>query len=230
MRKNFLPLLLFATSALCAVSCASTGKTLSKEKGEVMQTSITKESQTLSMETLGNARELGGYRNLYGRKIKRGLLFRSAKPVSASENDLNRLKNEYQLTTIVDFRMSYEREAEPNPKIEGVNDFWCPIIDEDLISANVNMPLDSAKSMSTFDRLKIAIERGIITEKCMSASCRWNRAKKAIKSFSASSLPCRKENRFCSTVPREKTAQVLHLCSFSLPLMWTRKRLCRTTC
>ncbi len=65
MRKNFLPLLLFATSALCAVSCASTGKTLSKEKGEVMQTSITKESQTLSMETLGNARELGGYRNLY---------------------------------------------------------------------------------------------------------------------------------------------------------------------
>ena len=183
MRKNFLPLLLFATSALCAVSCASTGKTLSKEKGEVMQTSITKESQTLSMETLGNARELGGYRNLYGRKIKRGLLFRSAKPAAASKNDLNRLKNEYQLATIVDFRMSHEREAEPNPKIEGVNDFWCPIIDEDLISANVNMPLDSAKSMSTFDRLKIAIERGIITDKMYVGFLSMEQGKKGYKEF-----------------------------------------------
>ena len=110
-------------------------------------------------------------------------MFRSAKPAAASKNDLNRLKNEYQLATIVDFRMSYEREAEPNPKIEGVNDFWCPIIDEDLISANVNMPPDSAKSMSTFDRLKIAIERGIITDKMYVNFLSMEQGKKGYREF-----------------------------------------------
>jgi len=165
MKKNPLPVVLFACTAISVMSCASTTKTTSKAKGEIMKNSVTKEGQTLNMETLGNARELGGYVNQDGKKVKRGVLLRSAKPVGASANDLERLKNEYHLKTIIDFRMSYERESVSNPKIDGVNDVWCPIIDEDLVFANVNMPSSSAKSMNTLEKLKIAMERGFISDK-----------------------------------------------------------------
>lgn len=112
--KKTLFVILTACFAFSIFSCASTGKAVAK--GEKME-SITKESQSIKMEKLGNARELGGYVSQDGRKVKRGLLLRSAKPVSASENDLNRLKNDFHLGTIIDFRMSYEREIEPNPQI-----------------------------------------------------------------------------------------------------------------
>ncbi len=98
----------------------------------------TKESQTLGMEKLINARELGGYKTLDGLFVKRGLILRSAKPVGASEADLLRLQKVYSLATIADFRMSYERAAQPNPFMQGVEDEWCPIIDENLINPNVS--------------------------------------------------------------------------------------------
>ena len=101
--KKTLFVILTACFAFSIFSCASTGKAVAK--GEKME-SITKESQSIKMEKLGNARELGGYVSQDGRKVKRGLLLRSAKPVSASENDLNRLKNDFHLGTIIDFRMS----------------------------------------------------------------------------------------------------------------------------
>lgn len=117
MKKNLLPVVLFACTAISVMSCASTGKTASKAKGEIMKNSVTKEGQTLNMETLGNARELGGYVNQDGKKVKRGVLLRSAKPAGASTNDLARLKNEYHLKTIIDFRMGFERDTATNPQI-----------------------------------------------------------------------------------------------------------------
>ncbi len=183
MKKNLLPVVLFACTAISVMSCASTGKTASKAKGEIMKNSVTKEGQTLNMETLGNARELGGYVNQDGKKVKRGVLLRSAKPAGASTNDLERLKNEYHLKTIIDFRMGFERDTAPNPQIEGVNDIWCPIIDEDLISANINMPTSAAKSMNTLERLKIAIERGFISEKMYVGFLSMNQGKKGYTEY-----------------------------------------------
>lgn len=177
--KKTLFVILTACFAFSIFSCASTGKAVAK--GEKME-SITKEIQSIKMEKLGNARELGGYVSQDGRKVKRGLLLRSAKPVSASENDLNRLKNDFHLGTIIDFRMSYEREIEPNPQIEGVNDFWCPIIDEDQISANVNMT-SGLKPMNTFERLKIAIDKGIVTDKMYVNFLSMEQGKKGYREF-----------------------------------------------
>ncbi len=118
------------------------------------------------MQTLGNARELGGYRSSDGRKVKRGVLLRSAKPSGASEADLKRLSEEYNLATVTDFRMSFERALEPNPVIPGVKDVWCPIIDEDLFLANISSDeAESAKkNEDTFERLKIAVKSGVVGE------------------------------------------------------------------
>ena len=117
------------------------------------------------METLGNARELGGYPSNDGRKVKRGLLLRSAKPCGASAADIQRLSEDFNLATIIDFRMSYERALEPNPAIPGVKDVWCPIIDEDLLRANISAD-DSTlqRKLTTLERLKIAVDTGIVGE------------------------------------------------------------------
>ena len=125
----------------------------------------TVESQTLGMETLGNARELGGLRTADGRTVKRGVLLRSAKPCGASDSDRARLTAAYHLAVITDFRMSYERALEPNPEIAGVSDIWCPIIDEDLVRANLSgEKATQMQAGSAFEKLKIAVDSGIVGE------------------------------------------------------------------
>ena len=125
---------------------------------------ITMQSQTLGMEKLGNARELGGYRTKDGRCVKRGVLLRSAKPIEASQADLDKLRDVYHLAVIADFRMSYEREAKPTPAVGNARNVWCPIIDEDLISANVSV--DSlSKTLRTIEGMRRALEKGIVGEK-----------------------------------------------------------------
>lgn len=123
--------------------------------------------QSIQMEAIGNARELGGYQTTDGRHIKPGILLRSAKPLTASENDIIRLRDTYHLATIIDLRMSFEREKEPNPTIKGVREIWCPVIDENKIRANVNGEKAAAfqNAQNTFEKLKIAIKNGIVHDK-----------------------------------------------------------------
>ena len=88
------------------------------------------ESQTLGMEKLGNARELGGYVGADGRAVKHDLLLRSAKLADATQADLDALVNVHNLGYVVDFRTSAERAQAPDPEIPGVENVWCSILDE----------------------------------------------------------------------------------------------------
>ena len=127
------------------------------------------ESQTLHMETLGNARELGGYRTADGRVIRHGLLLRSAKPCLASENDIKRLLDEYHLETIVDFRMTMERQAEPSPEIPGVKNMWFRIIDEkvlnDLMALLKETAGEQAIPQTPIERMDYALTAGIVSDR-----------------------------------------------------------------
>ena len=176
---------------------------------ETVMKDITKETQTLDMETLGNARELGGYVTGDGRTVKRGVLLRSAQPNKASQNDLNRLRNVYHLATITDFRMGYEREAEPNPVIEGVSDLWCPIIDENKLRANVSgeKAADITQAKSTFDRLRIAVESGMVNDKMYIAFLSMEQGKKGYTEFFRQllALPKGKSLLFHCTQGKDRT-------------------------
>ena len=90
------------------------------------------ESQTLGMEKLGNARQLGGYVGADGKVVKDGLLLRTAKLADATQADLDKLVSEYNLGYVVDFRTTAERAQAPDPEIDGIENVWCSIIDEDL--------------------------------------------------------------------------------------------------
>ena len=75
--------------------------------------------QSLDVTSIGNARQLGGYLGSDGRVIKKNLLLRTAGLSEASEEDLEKLKTEYHVTQVVDFRTEEERQAMPDQKIEG---------------------------------------------------------------------------------------------------------------
>lgn len=89
------------------------------------------ELNSIGLIGVDNARQLGGYIGANGRKIKENVLLRTGKLAKATESDIERLSGTYHLTDVVDFRTSFERDAEPDPEIEGVLNHHIGILDED---------------------------------------------------------------------------------------------------
>lgn len=77
-------------------------------------------TQKLSdIEAITNARQLGGYVNTEGRKIKQNVILRTGKPSDGTEEDLKVLSEKYHVSDIVDFRSVTEAETAPEPTVEG---------------------------------------------------------------------------------------------------------------
>ena len=130
---------------------------------------ITVESQTISMTGIGNARELGGYRTDDGRRVKRGVLLRTAALANASEEDIKRLVDDYGLATVIDFRMTMENANAPDPDIPGVDNVSIHIMDEDAIKKkNADDKQDSLSNIDLNDpisKLDLAIKLGIVSDR-----------------------------------------------------------------
>lgn len=78
---------------------------------------------------IDNARDLGGMEGAGGRTILPHRLLRTAHLHDASDDDVARLKNEYNLCRIFDFRSLNEFQAVPDREIEGVQHHLLPTID-----------------------------------------------------------------------------------------------------
>ena len=87
------------------------------------------QTQSISLQGVINARELGGYTLGNGKKIRKGLLLRGATINAASDSDISRLKDVYKLKKIIDFRMDVERMRYPNREVGGAVDIWLPAMD-----------------------------------------------------------------------------------------------------
>jgi len=77
--------------------------------------------QSLGLEGVHNARELGGYRTVDGRTVRHGVLIRTAQLSDATEADWKKLLEDYQLSLAIDLRTSVESNRHPDPKIPGVD-------------------------------------------------------------------------------------------------------------
>lgn len=87
--------------------------------------------QLLKLKSIPNARQLGGYRAADGRRVRSGLLLRSGALSGASQSDLDRLRGEYALGTVVDLRTPRETAENPDPIIPGVAYHALPVMGED---------------------------------------------------------------------------------------------------
>ncbi|MBR3693284.1 MAG: tyrosine-protein phosphatase [Erysipelotrichales bacterium] len=83
--------------------------------------------ERIELENLLNTRDLGGYVNKEGKRIKYKRLIRSGTLYKASESDIQTLCKEYDLKKVIDLRNKEEMWSEPDPVIEGVEHVWCPI-------------------------------------------------------------------------------------------------------
>lgn len=85
----------------------------------------------IPLESIPNARDLGGYKTLDGRCLKYKKLIRSGTLGALTQNDRKILLNEYDLKVIIDLRTDRERKENPDPIIEGVTSYHNPILKDE---------------------------------------------------------------------------------------------------
>lgn len=88
----------------------------------------------IELEKAANTRDLGGIKTKFGKTIKCKKLLRSGKLYYATNNDIEKLENEYQLRKIIDFRNNHEMKKTPDPMIHDVQYVHIPILEEHYIS------------------------------------------------------------------------------------------------
>ncbi len=91
-------------------------------------------AQLLNLSSILNARQLGGYCNADGKRIKSNLLIRSGTLHYATAEDLDKLINVYGLSTIIDLRDCDEIKNHPDPQLPNVKYYSLSVMGED--SAN----------------------------------------------------------------------------------------------
>lgn len=112
----------FFTITLAALSMAFCTTTFAQESPAF-------ETQTLGMDGVANARELGGYRMSDGRTIKRGLLLRGGNLHALTAKDIRRLEQDLKPVYDFDFRTQGEVERAPDMSVKGCKYVWLPTID-----------------------------------------------------------------------------------------------------
>ena len=124
------------------------------------------EAQSIKLEGVGNARQLGGYVGAGGKTVKDGVLLRTAALSGATEEDIKRLTDTYHLGEMLDFRMGQEVEADPELQIDGVKNLNIHIIDEEaLAKATESLTPEDQEMMASDDpveKLKPIKKLGIV--------------------------------------------------------------------
>lgn len=84
---------------------------------------------TVFFDNIVNARDLGGLVGAGGKQVRSRCLLRTAHLHDATDDDLQRLKDEYNLRRIFDFRSLGEADFLPDRDVEGASNHLLPTID-----------------------------------------------------------------------------------------------------
>ncbi len=87
------------------------------------------EVKRIRLKNLTNTRDIGGFPAYGGKTIVSHRLIRSGELKNADESDLEKLRTEYRLHTVIDLRTDAEREQSPDPVMDGVNTVVLPVLD-----------------------------------------------------------------------------------------------------
>lgn len=122
--------------------------------------------QSIILPGITNARELGGY-TIGNKKIKNGLLIRTATLCQAGPEAIDILKNKYQVQQVIDLRMSDEQQFLPDPVIPGAKNTHIPIIEFSDMTADADpemMKLYGDPKTDRFTLFELTYEYGMVND------------------------------------------------------------------
>lgn len=104
----------------------------------------------LKFEHTDNARDLGGIPTIDGKRVKSGLLYRTAELDESTPDDIRRLSEDYHIRYILDFRDPIEYGNRPDLAIPGAENIAIPVLPR--IPAN-DYEIAHADPMTIFNRI-----------------------------------------------------------------------------
>jgi protein-tyrosine phosphatase len=122
--------------------------------------------QSINLPGIANARELGGY-VIGDKKIKNGLLLRTATLCQASPEVIDILQNKYHVENVIDLRMSDEQQYLPDPAIPGAKNTHIPVIELSDMNKDADpelMKIYSDPRTDRFTLFEMSYEYGMITD------------------------------------------------------------------
>jgi len=132
----------------------------------MMDDIIQLEKRHKKLDSVGNFRDLGGYRAECGRTVKWGKLYRSATLFRATERDIATIAGDFGIRHIIDLRKASELELEPHPQrlLDQVEYHWLPINLEGTTRADIEQRLQESTAASAFEGLLIDVNRAMVRE------------------------------------------------------------------
>ena len=139
---------------------------------------------------VGNARQLGGYR-IKDKRIRDGVLIRSAALNQATPEAVETLRNKYRIQSVIDFRMSPERQFRPDPAIPGSDNIHLPVLEMEDAMIGVNPRMVEQYTASNTDRMALfnaVYESGMLRETLYTDFLLKDRGRVAFRGFFKSLL------------------------------------------
>ena len=101
------------------MSFAAIGTVFAEEAAEAPVNTVDADTQSLGLPSIPNARQIGGYITEDGKTVRRNVLLRTGWLTEATDEDLQKLAEDYHVTTIVDFRSPMELTRTPDREVAG---------------------------------------------------------------------------------------------------------------
>lgn len=108
------------------------------------------DTQSIGLESVVNARDLGGYVLPDGSTVRRGLLLRGGSLAKATAADLDKLSKSYGLAYVFDFRTKMEIKHDPDMDVPGAKYTWLPAIDPDTDKLDQQLPPSAYRDLGNF--------------------------------------------------------------------------------
>ena len=134
---------------------------------------------------VANARELGGIQ-IGSRRVKSGLLIRTGQLTQACPEALGALQTRYRVQTVVDFRMSAEHQALPDPVIPGAKKLHLPPVEMEDMLLGVDPALVEKYGNPNMDRMTlftVSYENGMLSDRLYEKFLLSDRGKRAWRTF-----------------------------------------------
>lgn len=119
--------------------------------------------QSIPLYSIRNARELGGYITSDGRRIRNGVLLRTANLSQLSNEDKLTLTDSFHLQHIIDFRMPMEVDGAEDPPISGAEYHHLDVLDQEKFMSQGDPKFDFS-SMDLVQLVNHSVDSGIQNE------------------------------------------------------------------